>query len=247
MVESHEEKKRHSERQFERAASSKRPDETAPAEINAAVVEFAESLGSSKPISVTVIQDPCGLYGWSADGVLEKIRHDGGSIEFGWVLWEWPTVLLTAEFHAVWKDPTGALLDITPKPGGESHIVFVPDKAYPPGFDFANRPRNQRWSLYGAGDEARRVAIQMERMSASQLAYETKRAAKAGKSLRELILARLPKDSLPDLIDRFTIASEHRERAFDAMPRGAPPSAEFSRHAAEADRLMKAIAVAVAG
>ena len=227
-------------------AASQGGSEITPTEISAAVLEFAESLSSTKPVKLPAIEDPLGLYGWSADGVREKIKREGGSIVFGWVIWEWPNVLLTAEFHAVWKDPKGALIDITPKPRRESSIIFVADKSYSSDFNYGDRPRNQRWSLYGEGDDQKRVATQIGRMSASQLSYETKRAAKTGKSLEYLLLAKLPKDPLPDLIERYIVASEHRDRAFDAMPHGSSPSPEYSRYRSEADRLMNAIIAAVA-
>ena len=45
----------------------------------------------------------------------------------GWQLWEWPRVLVEAEFHAVWLSPQGRMVEITPKPHGETSILFVPD------------------------------------------------------------------------------------------------------------------------
>jgi hypothetical protein len=57
-------------------------------------------------------------------------RHlatNGGSMCVGWQIWEWPRVLVEAEFHAVWKDKTGTLIDITPKQDREERILFLPD------------------------------------------------------------------------------------------------------------------------
>lgn len=56
-----------------------------------------------------------------------KIQNDGGSIVYGWQLWEWPHVLIEAEFHAVWRSPEGELKEITPKQHGEGKILFLPD------------------------------------------------------------------------------------------------------------------------
>jgi hypothetical protein len=47
---------------------------------------------------------------------------------FGWQLWEWPNVLIEAEFHAVWHAPDGRLIDVTPKTDNEEKILFVADK-----------------------------------------------------------------------------------------------------------------------
>ena len=57
-----------------------------------------------------------------------KIARAGGRMLCGWQLWEWPHVLVEAEFHAVWLSPEGEMIDITPKPHGEARILFVPDE-----------------------------------------------------------------------------------------------------------------------
>lgn len=56
-----------------------------------------------------------------------KISQAGGSMLCGWQIWEWPHVLVEAEFHAVWLSPDGDLEEITPKQHGEETILFVPD------------------------------------------------------------------------------------------------------------------------
>lgn len=59
---------------------------------------------------------------------------EGGSIEYGWVIWQDDLTASTeAEFHSVWKNKKGDLLDITPRIDGEKKVLFVPDfvrKAY---------------------------------------------------------------------------------------------------------------------
>jgi hypothetical protein len=47
----------------------------------------------------------------------------------GWCIWEWPGILLNAEFHACWLSPEGEIIDITPKPDGEKTVLFLPDPA----------------------------------------------------------------------------------------------------------------------
>lgn len=56
-----------------------------------------------------------------------KIQKAGGSIVYGWQLWEWPHVLIEAEFHAVWCSSEGVIKEITPKQNGEEKILFLPD------------------------------------------------------------------------------------------------------------------------
>jgi hypothetical protein len=54
------------------------------------------------------------------------VLSHGGQICYGWQIWEWPDVMIGAEFHAVWKDPGGKLHDLTPKPVPTDR-VFLPD------------------------------------------------------------------------------------------------------------------------
>lgn len=58
--------------------------------------------------------------------VARKIMQDGGDFQFGWAIWEWPMVMLEAEFWAVWVHDDGTMLDITPRGRGEK-ILFIPD------------------------------------------------------------------------------------------------------------------------
>ena len=57
-----------------------------------------------------------------------KIARVGGQMQCGWQLWEWPHVLIEAEFHAVWVSKEGSMVEITPKAQGEGRILFVPDQ-----------------------------------------------------------------------------------------------------------------------
>ena len=58
--------------------------------------------------------------------VAERINELGGSAVLGWSIWEWPTLFVEGEFHAVWKTSTGDLVDITPKAASISRILFLP-------------------------------------------------------------------------------------------------------------------------
>ncbi len=60
----------------------------------------------------------------NVDAVVEQ---QGGERIDGWLIWEWRGILLEAIFHAVWRDPEGSLIDVTPQGDGETKIVFSPD------------------------------------------------------------------------------------------------------------------------
>ncbi|TYT27417.1 SEC-C domain-containing protein [Luteimonas viscosa] len=59
--------------------------------------------------------------------VQEQVEAEGGQMLCGWQIWEWPNVLVEAEFHAVWFSLDGRLVDVTPKQEGEGRILFVGD------------------------------------------------------------------------------------------------------------------------
>ena len=213
----YDEKKQYSEFQLH-LARSQGASETAPPKITGKHIEFAKTLSSTDLVRVPVVPDDFGLYGWCSDGVLEKMKHDGGIIVFGWTIWEWPGAMLTAEFHSIWRSPSGDLFDITPKPQGESEIVFVPDLTIPADFDFDKRPRNRRFRLYQPVDPVRLVMEHIARMKPSQLKYETQRAARAGKTLQQRLLAKQPIDPIPGIIDGLIAATARREEALDSVP-----------------------------
>jgi SEC-C motif len=59
--------------------------------------------------------------------VERHVAEHGGSICYGWTIWEWAGVYVEAEFHAVWQSPSGEIRDVTPKPLPVSQILFLPD------------------------------------------------------------------------------------------------------------------------
>ncbi len=191
--------------------------ETTPAESSLGLEAFCLSLGGAAPMFVPVVDDEHGLFGWCSDGVLEKVKADGGEIVFGWSIWEWPEVLRTAEFHAVWKSPAGELMDITPKPRGEQRILFVQDDSYPRDFNFDHRPGNRRQRAYVAPDKVEMAKQRIDALKPHQIEYETKRAQKAGMSLQQWFEAKVPEDKLTQLIDEMISACDAHEEYFDSL------------------------------
>ncbi|MDD4601248.1 hypothetical protein SDC9_11474 [bioreactor metagenome] len=60
------------------------------------------------------------------ENVARKMMKDGGDFQFGWAIWEWPEVMLEAEFWVVWVNHDGQLVDVTPRARGE-RILFIVD------------------------------------------------------------------------------------------------------------------------
>jgi hypothetical protein len=240
MTDTFEYKKRLSEKQFAND-SQQTGNETTPKTISEPILTFAKALDGDSAQFVPVKPDQYGLYGWCADGVNEKVKHDGGYIRFGWTIWEWPNVLLTAEFHSVWSDPNGELVDITPKPQGESSIVFVPDASYPPSFNFNHRPTNRRHRLYEEPNYSALAQDAVSKMKPVQIQYEINRADKKGQTLLEWIAQKQPRDLLPQLIDRFIDVCSKYDRKVDVLNPGGgsfSPDREFMDLSNEKMRLL---------
>jgi len=59
--------------------------------------------------------------------VPEYILAHGGKERLGWCIHIWKRVLIEAEFHCIWEDPSGKLIDLTPKAEKGGQIIFLPD------------------------------------------------------------------------------------------------------------------------
>jgi hypothetical protein len=101
---------------------------TTPKEITDTIQEFCKEIDSLKePIFVTVQPEPWCNVNECFNNVKNHIQRCGGSIQYGWIIWEIPNIFLEAEFHAVWVNPSGHYIDITPKLDSEKIILFLPD------------------------------------------------------------------------------------------------------------------------
>lgn len=60
--------------------------------------------------------------------VSKMVEKFGGEAVRGWRLWEpLPGLMIEAEFHVVWRDPDGSLLDVSRHFPGFTATVFLPD------------------------------------------------------------------------------------------------------------------------
>ncbi|MCE8023655.1 hypothetical protein [Billgrantia aerodenitrificans] len=59
--------------------------------------------------------------------VPEQVARFGGEQVLGWAIFEWRKVMIEAEFHTVWRNPNGDLVDLTPRPIPLRKILFLPD------------------------------------------------------------------------------------------------------------------------
>lgn len=104
----------------------------APIELPARILDFCRQISSEQPTVMAVEPLNFAVPGECYSNVEEQVRRAGGSAAYGWQIWDWPAVFTEAEFHAVWRHPSGSLHDITPKVDGDKSIVFLsdPSRAY---------------------------------------------------------------------------------------------------------------------
>jgi hypothetical protein len=101
---------------------------TTPPQIDGEVRAFCSEINSkSNPTYVKVTPRDFALPRECFYNVRTAIESFGGQFAYGWTIWLWPNVLIEAEHHAVWKTPSGRLIDVTPKAEGERKIVFLQD------------------------------------------------------------------------------------------------------------------------
>jgi hypothetical protein len=101
---------------------------TTPAEITPSVLKFCgQVVPNTLPVWVPVRVEKDSVYSDCFFNVAAKTKVHGGTVQYGWTIWEEPGLWLEAEFHAVWVDPGGEdRVDITPHEG-EDKILFLPD------------------------------------------------------------------------------------------------------------------------
>lgn len=121
------------------------PDPTAPH-----VVRFCELIvPGAQPRLMPIRPSPGSQPLDCFSNARQLAETQGGRIQFGWSIWEWPRVYIEAEHHAVYAPPNGIpWIDVTPAVDGDTTRVFVPDDAAIYDFDNENvRRENHRMPL----------------------------------------------------------------------------------------------------
>ena len=99
-----------------------------PAELTDTIRALIEQLA---PGQTPVYADVVPMEGESVNecfGLVNRcVAEKGGEALVGWSLWELPTLFVEAEFHAIWRSPSGSLLDISPRSSPTARVLFLPD------------------------------------------------------------------------------------------------------------------------
>lgn len=101
---------------------------TTPATVTPEILALCKALDPSQhPVPVPVQVEPQATQDNCFENVDAVVAVRKGRRIEGWLIWEWPGVLLEAVFHAVWEMPNGDRVDVSPKEDGERSILFLPD------------------------------------------------------------------------------------------------------------------------
>lgn len=101
---------------------------TTPDQVTSLVRRFCNRVvPGGKPVYLEETPQPGARPQQCFKNVEAKISGDGGSVQHGWTIWFWASVLMEAEFHGVWKSPSGELVDVTPRLADVKRVLFLPD------------------------------------------------------------------------------------------------------------------------
>ena len=102
-----------------------------PAAITGEIRSFFDSLvpDGGEPIYIDKTPAPKGEVGECFATIERQVKQFKGSMVLGWLMWEMPGLLLTAELHAVWREPKGRKLhDLTPPNRPDiTRVLFTED------------------------------------------------------------------------------------------------------------------------
>ena len=98
-----------------------------PAEIDAATLAFCATISDETPFYVPVHPVAGAKPAYCFDNSVTQAQAKGGEAAYGWAIWRWPGRWFEAEHHAVWRTPSGDLVDVTPQTGAPERILFLPD------------------------------------------------------------------------------------------------------------------------
>lgn len=101
-----------------------------PKIIDRDIQKFCKKINyKSKPIYINVNPVKNAIINECFINVNNFIKENDGDIVYGWTIWLHPHCLLEAEFHGIYKDKIGNLVDITPHKNNLTQILFLEDSS----------------------------------------------------------------------------------------------------------------------
>jgi len=100
-----------------------------PHSIDKSVMDFCAVLCTdSLPVYVPVKPENYSVKLQCFPNVQTKVKNDGGNLIYGWSISEYSRIFLEAQFHGIWKAPSGNLVDITQGEFSHGNILFLEDR-----------------------------------------------------------------------------------------------------------------------
>jgi hypothetical protein len=104
-----------------------------PSKTDENFLKFVGTVFDFKPQDFFVIK-PSQIKGYPPQECFENVRlhveKNGGEAVYGWTVVEYEGLFFESEFHAVWKDDSGELIDITPSTMKENIFFVDPSMNY---------------------------------------------------------------------------------------------------------------------
>jgi hypothetical protein len=96
--------------------------------ISEALLKLARQIDARVAPEYVAVEPTAGcLPHRSYENVCAVVKRHGGSMQAGWCLREQRNAFAEGAFHAVWRSPSGTLIDITPRDDKQSQILFLSD------------------------------------------------------------------------------------------------------------------------
>ena len=117
-----------------------------PSPLDRHIVGFCRGISpQAKPVLLPISEEAGTIPLECFSNVRSKVAKEGGRIVFGWAIWEWPSVYVEAEHHAVYEGPDREWFDITPSETPNIFTrVFIEDASAVYDFDNEGIRRDNR-------------------------------------------------------------------------------------------------------
>ena len=103
-------------------------DGIAPKQIDKTVEKFCKTVKyGSVPKYVKVCPWSEAIINECVPNVNNYLKTNEGKVLTGWAVWLHPMCMIEAEFHVIYQDKNGVLIDITPHKGNPDKILFLED------------------------------------------------------------------------------------------------------------------------
>ena len=99
-----------------------------PKDLFPYVIEFTKFVSpNNNPFFIEITTNFGSVIKECVKNVENYIKLHRGEKVFGWKIWEWYGIMIEAEFHTVWRSPSGELQDITPEDQPFKRVLFLQD------------------------------------------------------------------------------------------------------------------------